>query len=408
MRYLNKYNILTFGARMKHLKFIPILAVILSCFNAFSAEIKPVSISYEDFLVNNKIIEIVVEKGKAKIFPGGHDEKYWARDTSGNFYKLRLKNALPNYAEIGASVLIDLIGAPNQAVCPILLKRGTQFLPSATEAKKLAPQNDKMGLAGSRGEWFQATIQKVVQLQKLDANLLTAKQLAGLSIQLIANFIVGNNDNALGNGSDGNLGFDGTHFYTLDATQSFKSFADEGKPSLEPAFYQARHLFSQAMNHLNSDQVSAFMLELNNYLTRLEKIEKTDLEPVLGHYFIGINSLRKFRGGLEFDYWQELLRRAKEARQGTINFLATLGMDTVLLATLKTPSQAIKAPVALPLLSLAQMPIPSAHKHSASDLTWALYFESFWKKRNEALASWAKELQIPEESVIPTLQSRKK
>lgn len=357
---------------------------------------------YGDFLVSDDV-EVMKEDGHAKVFPGGHDEKYWATDAKGVQYKLRLKDVLPNYAEIGTSVLIDLIGAPNQAVHPILLKRGMQSLPTTAEAKLLAPGNEKMGLAGSRGEWFPATIQKVGKLQKFDLAHLTGKQLADLSAQLLVNYVVGNNDNKLGDGTDGNLGFDGTHFYTLAATQSFKKFPDEGSLSADLAFKQAHGLFVEVLKRLKADQVEDYVRTLNDYLTRLEKTNQTDLEPVLGHYFAGINSFRTFKQKSTFDYWQELFRRTVAARQGAIHFLENAGLDPVALEQLKTPSDATKVAVTLPSSSLRDETVPSTKTHSKQDLAWAFYFQDFWKKRHEAISLWSKELGLPEAEVISSL-----
>jgi hypothetical protein len=64
-----------------------------------------VSASAEDylrFLKQKNAVRVIRENGKVRQFPGGHDEKYWAENGSGTKkFKLRLKNALPNYAEVG-------------------------------------------------------------------------------------------------------------------------------------------------------------------------------------------------------------------------------------------------------------------------------------------------------------------
>lgn len=393
---------------MNCFKNILYILLFLSSTYALAAELRPAPTGYDDFLVNNKTIEVVLENTQAKIFPGGHDEKYWAHDTLGNLYKLRLKNSLPNYAEIGASILIDLMGAPNLPVYPILLKRGMNCVPTVQEAKLLAPSNEKMGLAGSKGEWFQATIQGAVKLQKFESDNLSGKQLAELIAQLIANYVVGNNDNALGDGSEGNLGFDGVHFYTLDATQSFKDYADEGQPEVQVAFYQAYGIFTQVLNNLSAAQILEFVQNLNNYLTRLEQIQKADLEPALGHYFTGINSYRKFKHLAEFDFWKELFRRARVARMGVVNVLDLRGLDPMVLNELKTRSQVAQVKLVLPTLSLREASIPSTNDHCSSDLTWAFYFQDFWKKRNEALAKWGLELSTSADLVIPAVQNLKK
>src|SRR5690348_8172348 len=52
-------------------------------------------------------------------FPGGTDEKYRVKYEN-NSYKLRIKDELPLYAEVGASVFFELAGLPNQRVYPTL------------------------------------------------------------------------------------------------------------------------------------------------------------------------------------------------------------------------------------------------------------------------------------------------
>ena len=337
-------------------------------------------------------IQVVQKDNKAQLFPGGIDEKYWAEDGSGQRYKLRLKNAAPSYAEIGLSITAQAMGLPNLPVYPILLRRGERGLPLADQAKALNPRNTFMGLSGSRGEIFPATLQPVTTLKTFSETKLTGKQSAELMGQLLLNYLGGNNDIQFGDGVHGNIGFNGEHFYTLDATQSFKFYPDEH--ALSPENYL--RLFSKKiMQNLSPTEQQVFVEELNTYLARLEKLGSADVEAMFAPYFRSMASFRKFKNLPAFDFANEFLRRISVLRPETASYLQQLALPPQMIESFKVVKAVEKPHIHLPSPSLTIENVPSLKKVGAVESLWGFYFQDFWKARSNAEQEWSKELSAP-------------
>lgn len=328
---------------------------------------------------------VVEENSRPKIFPGGHDEKYWAEDAQGKLYKLRLKNALPNYAEIGGSVLSEAMGLPTLPVLPVTAKRGLNGIPSVEAAQALSPDNKFMGLSGSRGEWFSATLQPAVKLEAYQPAKLSGKQKAEALGQLLLNSITGNNDLQFGNGVSGNIGFADGHFYTLDSTQSFKFFDQASDFRVKTYFSLFEKQLGEKIPPAEQREIAQ---ELNTYLSRLESLSHDEITEAFGPYFRAMKSFRDFKKLPDFDYAAELQRRIRGARAGAVDFFGGK-FEQEVLAGLKNPLPTSRPKVKLPR---ALGPVPDAAHANPTDSLWYHYFQDFWKNRQEIEAGYAKQL----------------
>ncbi len=331
-------------------------------------------------------IQVTQVQGKAQIFPGGHDEKYFAEDSYGNRYKLRLKNALPNYAEIGVSILMEASGLPVLPVYPIIVRRGEQGIPSSQQAKALDPENSFLGLSGGHGEYFPATIQPLGEIIPINWGNLPAKQAAELVLNLLFNYIVGNHDIQLTHNIVLIKGADGEgHFATIDATQAFK-FVEKGETldyflSLIP-----RHALRSAFTERE------FYIVINEVLSRLEKVNAADLGKIFGPYIRGSNSLRRSKGSTDFDFIGNLQFKINHLRSSLLNVLSKQGATDEHLSFLQTPIAKISNPViTVPTATLHSNNVPKANEPTVG-LLWSYYFQDFWKVRAAAETAWKNEM----------------
>lgn len=376
--------------RRSHLKYV-VVALLTTC--AATAE----ATDYARFFSYGGTVQVVRENGRARQFPGGHDEKYWAEDPAGTKFKLRLKNALPNYAEVGVSAVSESLGLPTATVFPILLRRGSNGVPGVAEAKALDPSNTFLGLSGAQGEWFPATIQEVAPLEIFRWEKLGGAAQADLLGQLLLNGILGNNDLQFGNGKTGNIGFDGARFLTLDATQSFKFFPQESGEARPVRKFLAA--FGDApVARLDEVETGKFMARLNDIVTRAEGLDRATIELFFQSYFRSVKTFRTAKGMPEFDYAGEVLRRLKQARGECVDLLGRLGVIPSALRELKAPSAVapLVGQIQFPKLMLSIDAIPSAKTAAAAELLGAFYYQDFWKARGAAENYWSNELGTAE------------
>ena len=329
------------------------------------------------------------EQGRPLVFPGGTDEKYLARDRFGNLYKVKIKNALPLQAEVGASFLAEALGIPNLEVYPLLLRRGVNGTPTLQEAAELWPG---VPLAGRFGEWFSATIQPA-STKPLPFNFenLTAKQKWSFLQVRILNYLIDNQDS----GKSGDTLFLGEHFTNPDLTQAFR-FLNSSPTTLIDYLNLANFSFSQE----EFNQVEG---EITRFLSRVEQIDSKMLESLFGPYFEAVNSLEKTRGKPVTPFIPLVLSRFTSLRQQFVDGLASKwGIEGTHLNTKKL--DVIPPAINIPTQKIQFGNIFTVNETLYSEALWAYYFQSYGKIRGLALERWSNDLQIGGEDVIAWLQ----
>ena len=285
---------------------------------------------------------------------------------------------------------------------PVLMKRGLNGIPGVEEAKSLDPTNTFLGLSGSRGEWFPGTIQEAKNLKSFDPKKLNGDEFGDLAGQVMMNYVYGHNDIQLGDGIRGNIGFDGNHFFTLDATQSFKFYPQESHSRPE-AFRHFMDLIPKDYLHLPVQEQQVLVRKLNESVSRLEKLDSTDVDKMYGPYFSGMKSFRKIKNLEPFDYSEELLGRLRSLRGELRSYLSRNGLPSSVTDILRNPAEVTHPAINTPQVNGVPGQIPHISENDPKSLLWFYYFQDFYKTRAAAEAQWAQELGVSPSQVLPEL-----
>lgn len=230
-------------------------------------------------------------------------------------------------------------------------------------------------------------------METFQPSALSGKQKAEVLGHLLLNSIAGNNDVQFGDGKKGNIGFGEGHFYTLDATQSFK-FYDRPSDSGSGRYL---NLFRDQLK-VSPGEEKEFALELNRYLSRVEKLSRESIDQMYGPYFRSMKSFREFKQMPPFDYAGEVLKRISNARGEMLGFLDGK-VSSVALDSLRKP-----LPVEKPIVSVPKsVSLANAADGSAKELLWHHYFQDFWKTRQEIEKKLGESLGVSDAQAIPAL-----
>lgn|GEM_PF-3597854 len=354
---------------------LSILLTVVFSFQA-SAQTKHQT-DYLQFLKQPDFQVMTDEKQNPRSFPGGHDEKYWAMDHFGKTYKLRLKNALPSYAEVISSVLADAVHLPQAPVYPVLVKRGENAIPSSEKAKNLDLTNQFLGLSGARGEYVPATLQPTVKLEAFSATNLSVREISEAIEALLFNGVIGNHDLQFGDGLHGNINYtkslDAGSFMTLDMTQAFKFYGSQ-QSSLRDFLGQLPTSIDAAITRLSVSDKVLLGKELARFTLSLKTLNREQVENLMAAYQRGLTSLRQMKDLPPVDLTALLFQRISEVELTLKSWAKQRNLPLEFLSATQTAR-------------VTELHLPSPltgdmdGKVSASGTLWKIYFMDFWKAR---------------------------
>ena len=367
--------------------------VILLCSTIGFAE-SPIA-DYQSKLLED--ISVVQSNGNYQQFPGGHDEKWWAQDSQGNKYKLRVKNAAPLFVEVGVSMLADRFGLPNVRTYPIMIKRDGKKIPDLKTAERAVRdiRLTEYRLPGSDGEWFQATIQPVGKLEETKPGSLTHQQIKAFTQWALFYYLTGNNDTHGHPGKNNQLGVVNGRVVNFDSTQSFKFYGRENIGT-----------FMSLIQGYSKSHPEAVAEGIKEFLENAKKVSTKDFETIFQNYVRAMHGFAKFKGFSPVDYQGIFENRLKQLpaeikgylSQSAPEVLKKIGnLDSIVLSPEKVPPT-------IPTQSWDYRGTPPpATSLSPRELMWGLFFEDYHVARNGIEKTWAQQKGVAD--LIPSLRS---
>ena len=185
------------------------------------------------------------------------------------------------------SLLCEEIGLPSSTIFPVIAKRGENGIPLADQAKALFaedPQRQgRVGTIGKRAEWFPATIKPLLETGTKAAENIP-RHTGELLGKFLVDFIVGNLDQQLKAEADpGNVGHpeQAINIVSLATASAFQSYTHA---------QQTLDILDSAITNMPAPTFTAaqereIALQLNGYLTRLEALNRDDLENLFWRLF---------------------------------------------------------------------------------------------------------------------------
>jgi hypothetical protein len=291
-----------------------------------------------------------------------------AIDGAGIEYRLQVTPPDVAFREVGASILLEAMGLPNQPFYPIAHKvRG-------------------------RGSYVTATIHPVARLAVPPPRLKSGELAESLG-QLVAAYVLGMADPETGKPLPQGLQYTGAHFVNLAPGLAFNDF-EQSETSL--ADYLAA---SQVPLEAMPWEVTR---ALDAYLWRLETLPEATLDRVLGPAIAAFAAKREAEGKAVPDYRAELRRRIAGVRAELAKYFGEHGLKDMGLELKRGFKERPKAHVNIPRATLTGAPLLS-QQNAPVDLLWALYFAPSPAERDRGLQALAEQLEIPKAKVTAKL-----
>ncbi len=268
-------------------------------------------------------------------------ETYLSQDKFGNLFQLKLREPLSMQGEVGASLLAQGIELPSIPVYPSLIQKS----PSGQWLKAIAVP-DVRPLANAK------SLERLTPMQK-------AEWLG----QMIFNGILGNTE-ALTEANS--VALSGEHMTTFRLSQAFRAYEKGGFDPM-PAYLDRVPL--SHLQNLSNEEASAVLLQLNRYLSRLEKVTPANIEDLFGSYFDAAAELRRKKGLPSVDYRADLARRIRTARVEVIIHLRKLLPQIPVTDLLLTPVRVGQPAFHMPSRA------PREKTRTPEDRLWRAFFQ---------------------------------